>query len=57
MKSDERLMIRIAEIRARLRKLSTGQPDRGTSWLVIQFCYGIKAERNLENTTNLTAYG
>jgi len=57
MKSDERLMIRIAEIRTRLRKLLTGQPDKGTSLWVIQFYYGIKAERNLENTTNLTAYG
>jgi hypothetical protein len=50
-------MIRIAEIRAGLRKLSIGQPDKGTSWLVIQFYYEIKAERNLENTANLTAYG
>jgi hypothetical protein len=50
-------MIRIAEIRAGLRNISIGQPDTRTSLLVIQFFYGINAERNLENTANLTVYG
>jgi hypothetical protein len=57
MKSDERLMIRIAEIGTRLRKILTGQPDTRTSLWVTQFYYGIKAERNLESTTSLTVYG
>jgi hypothetical protein len=57
MKSNEGLIIRIAGIGLKLRKLLTGQPDTGTSLWVILFYYGIKAKRNRESTTSLTAYG
>jgi hypothetical protein len=50
-------MIRIAEIRVKLRKLLISQLGRGTSLLGIQFCYGTKAKRNQENMASLTVCG
>jgi hypothetical protein len=50
-------MIRIVEIKVKLRKISTSQLGRGTSLLGIQFYYGIKADRNQENMASLTVCG